>query len=114
MLVAHVIDRARAGARLSVDEVLALVTADGGDRELLFTAASALRDEGLALAGRPGVITYSRKVFVPLTTLCRDRCHYCIFVDTPGQLLKKNKPGTGFSKRWRRSRRTTSSRRPAS
>ncbi len=92
MLVAHVIDRARAGARLSVDEVLALVTADGGDRELLFTAASALRDEGLALAGRPGVITYSRKVFVPLTTLCRDRCHYCIFVDTPGQLLKKNKP----------------------
>lgn len=91
-LVAHVIDRARAGARLSVDEVLALVTADDTDRHLLFAAASALRDEGLALAGRPGVITYSRKVFVPLTTLCRDRCHYCIFVDTPGQLLKKNKP----------------------
>ncbi len=92
MLVAHVIDRARAGARLSVDEVLALVTADDTDRDLLFAAASTLRDEGLALAGRPGVITYSRKVFVPLTTLCRDRCHYCIFVDTPGQLLKKNKP----------------------
>ncbi|UIN30297.1 7,8-didemethyl-8-hydroxy-5-deazariboflavin synthase CofG [Microbacterium binotii] len=92
VLVAHVIDRARAGARLSVNEVLALVTADGTDRDLLFAAASALRDEGLALAGRPGVITYSRKVFVPLTTLCRDRCHYCIFVDTPGQLLKKNKP----------------------
>ncbi|GAB3151707.1 bifunctional FO biosynthesis protein CofGH [Microbacterium neimengense] len=92
VLVAHVIDRARAGARLSVDEVLALVTADGVDRDLLFAAASALRDEGLALSGRPGVITYSRKVFVPLTTLCRDRCHYCIFVDTPGQLLKKNKP----------------------
>lgn len=92
MLVAHAIDRARSGARLGVNEVLALVTADGADRDLLFAAASALRDEGLALAGRPGVITYSRKVFVPLTTLCRDRCHYCIFVDTPGQLLKKNKP----------------------
>jgi FO synthase len=92
VLVAHAIDRARAGARLSADEVLALVTADGADRDLLFAAASALRDEGLSLAGRPGVITYSRKVFVPLTTLCRDRCHYCIFVDTPGQLLKKNKP----------------------
>jgi len=92
VLVAHVIDRARAGERLRVDEVLALVTADDADRDLLFAAASALRDEGLALAGRPGVITYSRKVFVPLTTLCRDRCHYCIFVDTPGQLLKKNKP----------------------
>lgn len=91
-LVARVIDRARSGARLSADEVLALVTADAADRDLLFAAASALRDEGLALAGRPGVITYSRKVFVPLTTLCRDRCHYCIFVDTPGQLLKKNKP----------------------
>lgn len=91
-LVAHAIDRARAGARLSVDEALALVTADGADRARLFAAASALRDEGLAGAGRPGVITYSRKVFVPLTTLCRDRCHYCIFVDTPGQLLKKNKP----------------------
>ncbi|MDR6199531.1 7,8-didemethyl-8-hydroxy-5-deazariboflavin synthase CofG subunit [Microbacterium sp. SORGH_AS428] len=92
VLVAHVIDRARAGERLSTDEVLALVTADGADRDLLLAAASALRDEGLALAGRPGIITYSRKVFVPLTTLCRDRCHYCIFVDTPGQLLKKNKP----------------------
>ena len=51
-----------------------------------------MRDAGLAASGRPGVITYSRKVFVPLTTLCRDRCHYCVFVDTPGQLLKKHKP----------------------
>ncbi len=42
--------------------------------------------------GRPGTITYSRKVFVPLTTLCRDRCHYCVFVDTPGQLRLKRAP----------------------
>ena len=54
--------------------------------------AGAVRDAGLAASGRPGVITYSRKVFIPLTTLCRDRCHYCIFVDTPAQLLKMHKP----------------------
>ncbi len=29
-------------------------------------------------------ITYSRKVFVPLTTLCRDKCGYCTFVKSPG------------------------------
>ena len=45
-----------------------------------------LRDRGLADAGRPGVITYSRKVFIPLTRLCRDRCHYCTFAAAPGDL----------------------------
>jgi FO synthase len=84
--------RARTGAQLTLEDAVALVSATGHDREELFAAASALRDEGLELAGRPGVITYSRKVFVPLTTLCRDRCHYCIFVDTPGQLLRTHRP----------------------
>src|ERR1035438_2101908 len=37
-------------------------------------------------AGRPGVITYSRKVFIPLTRLCRDRCGYCTFATVPGRL----------------------------
>ena len=37
-------------------------------------------------AGRPGVVTYSRKVFIPLTRLCRDRCHYCTFATMPGRL----------------------------
>ncbi|MFC6850680.1 bifunctional FO biosynthesis protein CofGH [Aquipuribacter hungaricus] len=37
----------------------------------------------MAREGRPGVVTYSRKVFVPLTRLCRDRCHYCTFVTVP-------------------------------
>ncbi len=80
------------GGRLDVTGAQTLLAAEGDDFERLLRFASRVRDEGLALAGRPGVITYSRKVFVPLTTLCRDRCHYCIFVDTPGQLLKKNKP----------------------
>jgi 7,8-didemethyl-8-hydroxy-5-deazariboflavin synthase CofG subunit len=34
---------------------------------------------------RPGVITYSRKVFLPLTNLCRDYCNYCTFRRDPGQ-----------------------------
>ena len=34
----------------------------------------------------PGVITYSRKVFIPLTRLCRDRCHYCTFATVPHRL----------------------------
>ena len=60
--------------------------------ERMLELASSARDAGLAASGRAGVVTYSRKVFIPLTTLCRDRCHYCIFVDTPGQLLKLHKP----------------------
>ncbi|MFJ4159856.1 7,8-didemethyl-8-hydroxy-5-deazariboflavin synthase CofG [Microbacterium testaceum] len=78
-----------AGHRPDVDETEALLHAP---LHALFRVASALRDKGLEHAGRPRVITYSRKVFVPLTTLCRDRCHYCVFVDTPGQLNLLRKP----------------------
>ena len=34
-------------------------------------------------AGRGTLVTYSPKVFVPLTTLCRDVCHYCTFTKPP-------------------------------
>lgn len=81
--------RVRAGHRPDVDETEALL---GADLDALLPTAAALRDEGLERAGRARVITYSRKVFVPLTTLCRDRCHYCVFVDTPGQLALLRKP----------------------
>ena len=77
---------------LSVDDIEALLAARGPELERLLAEAAALRDAGLAAAGRPGIITYSRKVFIPLTTLCRDRCHYCTFFDTPGQLAKLHKP----------------------
>lgn len=43
------------------------------------STASHLRNEG---HGR--TVTYSRKVFVPITTLCRDTCTYCTFVKPPG------------------------------
>lgn len=49
------------------------------DDRALFQHASALRDEG---KGR--TVTYSRKVFVPLTTLCNDHCSYCTFAKPPG------------------------------
>ncbi len=49
------------------------------DDQALFQAARALRDEG-----HGKTITYSRKVFIPLTTLCRDRCTYCTFAKPPG------------------------------
>ena len=45
----------------------------------LFSEARRLRDEG---KGR--TVTYSRKVFIPLTTMCRDRCTYCTFAKPPG------------------------------
>lgn len=69
-----------------------LLGATGEPLERLLDVASRVRDQGTAAAGRPGVITYSRKVFLPITTLCRDRCHYCIFVDTPGKLAAHGRP----------------------
>ncbi|HEU4916717.1 MAG TPA: 7,8-didemethyl-8-hydroxy-5-deazariboflavin synthase CofG [Acidimicrobiia bacterium] len=45
----------------------------------LFAHVQALRDQG-----RGRTVTYSRKVFIPLTTLCRDRCTYCTFAKPPG------------------------------
>lgn len=62
------------------DPDLALRYLDGSvDDAALFAHATALRDEG---KGR--VVTYSRKVFIPLTTLCVDRCSYCTFAKPPG------------------------------
>jgi FO synthase len=49
------------------------------DEEPLFAHARELRDDG---KGR--VVTFSKKVFIPLTTLCRDRCSYCTFANPPG------------------------------
>ena len=62
------------------DPDLALRYLEGDlDDAALFAHARALRDEG-----RGNVVTYSRKVFIPLTTLCRDRCTYCTFAKPPG------------------------------
>ncbi|WP_159940556.1 MULTISPECIES: bifunctional FO biosynthesis protein CofGH [unclassified Nocardiopsis] len=78
--------RARDGKALDVTEAEVLLHARGEDLETLLEHAGRVRDAGLEAAGRPGVITYSRKVFLPLTRLCRDRCHYCTFATVPGRL----------------------------
>lgn len=90
--IRRVLRRADDGAALNALEAETLLHVRGDDLERLLAAASRVRDAGLEKAGRPGVITYSRKVFIPLTHLCRDRCHYCTFVTTPGQLAKAGKP----------------------
>ncbi|MGB4777418.1 7,8-didemethyl-8-hydroxy-5-deazariboflavin synthase CofG, partial [Microbacterium sp.] len=73
-------------------DAVAALAATGDALDELIARAGAMRDRGLADAGRPATVTYSRKVFLPLTTLCRDRCHYCAFVDTPAQLLRAGAP----------------------
>ncbi|KJK57154.1 bifunctional FO biosynthesis protein CofGH [Saccharothrix sp. ST-888] len=80
--------RARDGVALDVAEAAVLLQARGEDLHALCSTAARVRDAGLAEAGRPGTITYSKSVFIPLTRLCRDRCHYCTFVTVPGKLRK--------------------------
>ncbi|SDZ33912.1 bifunctional FO biosynthesis protein CofGH [Herbiconiux ginsengi] len=89
--IRRALKRADEGVSLNATEAETLLHARGDDLDRLLTAASRVRDAGLEIAGRPGVITYSRKVFIPLTHLCRDRCHYCTFVQTPGGLAKQGK-----------------------
>jgi FO synthase len=56
---------------------------DHPDWRELAPLAAALRERGWGSR-----ISYSRKVFVPLTQLCRDVCHYCTFAQTPRRLEK--------------------------
>jgi FO synthase len=78
--------RAADGKAIDADEAAALLGARGPWLDELLEIAGTIRDAGLREAGRPGVVTYSRKVFIPLTRLCRDRCHYCTFATVPHRL----------------------------
>ncbi len=86
--VRRALARAQRGATLDVSEATALLAARGSDLRALSEVAARVRDAGLVAAERPGVVTYSPKVFIPLTRLCRDRCHYCTFATTPGHLQR--------------------------
>jgi FO synthase len=68
--------RAAAGGALSDAQALALAAHD--DLEALLAAARARRD-----LGHPALVSYSPKVFIPLTRLCRDSCRYCTFASAP-------------------------------
>lgn len=65
---------------LSREAACRLIEAPDKDLPELLAEARAARDRF-----KPGVITYSRKVFIPLTNLCRDYCGYCTFRRDPGQ-----------------------------
>ena len=77
--------RAERGAALDVAEATALLAARGERaRPAVRRPRPGSVTRACVAAGRPGVVTYSPKVFIPLTRLCRDRCHYCTFVDDAG------------------------------
>jgi FO synthase len=87
----RVLRRARDGVALNLDEAAVAMTARGEDLSDLCSSAARVRDAGLRSAARSGPtgrlpISYSRKVFIPVTHLCRDTCHYCTFVTVPGKL----------------------------
>jgi FO synthase len=73
------LERAAHGAPLSDEEALALADVDGERAAQVRAAACKARD---AIYGR--VVTYSPKVFLPLTNLCRNHCDYCSFRRSPG------------------------------
>jgi FO synthase len=79
--IRRALSRAEQGKALSVDEAAALLASRGDQLEHLSGIASRLRDLGWG-----EVVTYSRKVFIPLTMLCRDHCHYCTFAKPPAKL----------------------------
>ncbi len=76
----NVLQQVREGVRLSDDDALAL--AEFTDTRALADVASVLRDQGFR-----NTVTYSRKVFIPLTHLCRDVCHYCTFAQVPRKVM---------------------------
>ena len=69
----------RPGSPISRDLALRLILCSDDDLPALLAAARAAKENF-----KPGVITYSRKVFLPLTNLCRDYCRYCTFRRDPG------------------------------
>jgi 7,8-didemethyl-8-hydroxy-5-deazariboflavin synthase CofG subunit len=70
--------QAEAGERMAREDALLLM--ERAETGALLEAASSLRNR---VKGR--TISYSRKVFIPLTTFCRDRCGYCTFRRDPGE-----------------------------
>ena len=74
--ISNILARALDGEHPSNEE--ALLLANETDLALLSNIAGQLRDRG-----HGDLVTYSRKVFIPLTKLCRDVCHYCTFAHPP-------------------------------
>ena len=69
------------GSPIARDLALRLIRCNDDDLPALLTSARAAKENF-----KPGIVTYSRKVFLPLTNLCRDYCGYCTFRRDPGEL----------------------------
>jgi len=67
--------------KTNISDADALALLERSDLDDLMTQARHRRD-----AHYKGVVTYSPKVFIPLTHLCRDVCHYCTFAKSPSRL----------------------------
>ncbi len=76
----NLLDAALAGIRPAEADAALLIAADAGR---LMPAAASLRDAGFGAN-----VSYSRKVFIPLTHLCRDVCHYCTFAEAPSRRME--------------------------
>jgi len=76
--VAAVLDRALGGTRLDRDDAIRLIECPPGDLPAVCAAARLLRERG-----KGTTVSFSPKVFIPLTRLCRDACGYCTFRTTP-------------------------------
>jgi FO synthase len=77
--VLEILERALAGKALAERDAARLIQCSDEELPSLLSAAAEMRDRG---KGRD--VTYSRKVFLPVTNLCRDRCTYCTFRKDPG------------------------------
>jgi FO synthase len=76
--VAAILDRVLGGDALGRDDAIRLIRCGTADVPALCGAARSLRD-----CGRGRTVSFSPKVFIPLTRLCRDACGYCTFHTTP-------------------------------
>ncbi len=78
--VREALDAALDGEDLSPEQCFTFVDSEAADLAHLCRVASIVRDQG---RGRD--VTFSPKVFIPLTHLCRDFCGYCTFRQSPDQ-----------------------------
>jgi len=76
----EVLDSVRSGEELPGEAASVFVDASGSSLNELCHAAAQIRD-----MGKGKTVTFSPKVFIPLTRLCRDFCSYCTFRQDPGE-----------------------------
>ena len=77
--VLDILERALAGQSLAERDAVRLIECSDAELPAVLRIAAEMRDRA---KGRE--VTYSRKVFLPVTNLCRDRCTYCTFRKDPG------------------------------